>query len=150
MGRPRTIKRLFFDHAFFGVRQPFFDNFPGALAVEPGGLINLLLAKSRFKPTQSTKSRPKVGTKSAEGWSKIGPSLSPRSSKVGLSQRSAQASAQVQSWLTKVPVPSKNIKFGPKWVENRRFGLKLGPAACRDRSGAFGMGVTHSRGPSLG
>ena len=21
----------------------------------------------------------------------------------------------------------QNIKFGPKWVENRRFGLKLGP-----------------------
>ena len=44
--------------------------------------------------------------------------------------------------------PAKNIKFGPKWVENRRFGLKLGPEACQDRSGAFGMGLTHSKGPS--
>ena len=61
---------------------------------------------------------------------------------------SQQKKAQVQSWLTKVPVPSKNIKFGPKWVENRRFGLKLGPEACQDRSGAFGMGLTHSKGPS--
>ena len=61
---------------------------------------------------------------------------------------SQQKKAQVQSWWTKVPVPSKNINFGPKWVENRRFGLKLGPEACQDRSGAFGMGLTHSKGPS--
>ena len=61
---------------------------------------------------------------------------------------SQQKKAQVQSWLTKVPVPSKNIKFGQKCVENRRFGLKLGPEACQDRSGAFGMGLTHSKGPS--
>ena len=39
-------------------------------------------------------------------------------------------------------------QFGPKWVENRRFGLKLGPEACQDRSGAFGTGLTHSKGPS--
>ena len=31
---------------------------------------------------------------------------------------SQQKEAEVQSWLTKVPVPSKNIKFGLKWVEN--------------------------------
>ena len=96
--------------------------------------------------------RPKVDQKSSKsrpiGWSKIGPSLSARSRKVGLSPRSAQASAQVQSSLTKVPVPSKNIKFGPKWFENRRFGLKLGPEACQDRSGAIGTGLTHSEGPS--
>ena len=61
---------------------------------------------------------------------------------------SQQKKAQVQSWLTKVPVPSKNIKFGSKWVENRGFGLKLGPEACQDRCGAFGMGLTHSKGPS--
>ena len=59
---------------------------------------------------------------------------------------SQQKKAQVQSWLTKVPVPSKDIQFGPKWVENRPFGLKLGPEACQDRSGAFGMGLTHSEG----
>ena len=61
---------------------------------------------------------------------------------------SQQKKAQVQSWWTKVPIPSQNIKFGPKWVENRRFGLKLGPEACQDRSGAFGTGLTHSEGPS--
>ena len=38
-----------------------------------------------------------------------------------------QSSGQVQSWLTKVPVRSKNIKFGPKWVENRPFGPKQRP-----------------------
>ena len=32
-----------------------------------------------------------------------------------------------QARLTKVPVGTKNIKFGPRHVENRRFGLKLGP-----------------------
>ena len=61
---------------------------------------------------------------------------------------SQQKKAQVQSWLTKVPAPSKNVKFGLKWVENRRFGLKLGPEACLDRTGAFGMGLTYSKGPS--
>ena len=43
---------------------------------------------------------------------------------------SQQKKAQVQSWLTKVLVPSKNIKFGPKWIKHRPFGLKLGPQAC--------------------
>ena len=38
-----------------------------------------------------------------------------------------QSQAKPKSCLTKVPVGAKNIKFGPKWVENRRFGLKLGP-----------------------
>ena len=40
------------------------------------------------------------------------------------------------------------IENGPKWVQNRRFGLKLAPEACRDHSKAFGMGLTHSKGPS--
>ena len=40
------------------------------------------------------------------------------------------------------------IKNGPNWVQNRPFGLKLGPEACQDRSGAFGIGLTHSEGPS--
>ena len=31
---------------------------------------------------------------------------------------------------------------------NRPFGLKLCPEACQDRSGAFGIGLTHSKGPS--
>ena len=39
----------------------------------------------------------------------------------------AQSQAKSKSWLTKVPVGARNIKFGPKWVENRRFGVKLGP-----------------------
>ena len=38
-----------------------------------------------------------------------------------------QSKAKPKSWLTKVPVGAKNIKFGPKWVENQRFGLKVGP-----------------------
>ena len=38
-----------------------------------------------------------------------------------------QSQAKLKSWLTKVPVGAKSIKFGPKLVENRRFGLKLGP-----------------------
>ena len=46
-----------------------------------------------------------------------------------------QSQAKPKSWLTKVLVGAKNIN--PKWVENRRFGLKLGPEACQDRSGAF-------------
>ena len=61
---------------------------------------------------------------------------------------SQQKKAQVRSWLTKVPAPSGNIKFCSKWVESRRFGLELGPEACQDCSGAFGMGLTHSKGPS--
>ena len=37
-----------------------------------------------------------------------------------------QSQPKPKSWPTRVPVGAKNIKFGPKWVENRRFGLKLG------------------------
>ena len=40
------------------------------------------------------------------------------------------------------------IENGPNGVQNRPFGLKLGPEACQDRSPAFGMGLTHSKGPS--
>ena len=39
----------------------------------------------------------------------------------------AQSQAKPKSWPTKVPVGAKNIKFGPKWVENRRFGPKQRP-----------------------
>ena len=45
-------------------------------------------------------------------------------------------------------VRAQIIENDPKCVENRPFGLKLGPEACQDRSGAFGMGLTHSEGPS--
>ena len=38
-----------------------------------------------------------------------------------------QSQAKLKSWLTKVPAGSKNTKSVPIWVENRRFGLKLGP-----------------------
>ena len=41
---------------------------------------------------------------------------------------SQQKKAQVQSWLTKTPVGAENIKFGPKWVGNGWFFLKLGPS----------------------
>ena len=57
-----------------------------------------------------------------------------------------QSQPKPKSRLTKVPVGAKNIKFGRKWVENRRFGLKLGPEACQDRSGAFGGGLTPLQG----
>ena len=45
-------------------------------------------------------------------------------------------------------VRAQIIENGPNRVQNRPFGLKLGPEACQDRSGAFGMGLTHSKGPS--
>ena len=45
-------------------------------------------------------------------------------------------------------VRAQIIKNGLNRVQNRPFGLKLGPEACQDRSGAFGMGLTHSKGPS--
>ena len=32
-----------------------------------------------------------------------------------------KSQAKPKSWLTKVPVGAKNIKFETKWVENRRF-----------------------------
>ena len=38
-----------------------------------------------------------------------------------------QSQPKPKSCLTKVPVGAKNIKCGPKWLENRPFGLKLGP-----------------------
>ena len=66
----------------------------------------------------------------------------------------ARASRPVLGLVLEVQVPPKMsvraqiIKNGPNGVQNRRFGLKLGPEACQDRSGAFGMGLTHSKGPS--
>ena len=48
---------------------------------------------------------------------------------------SQQKKAQVQSWLTKVPVGAENIKFGPKWVQNRPFGLKQRPNESNGLSG---------------
>ena len=44
------------------------------------------------------------------------------------------------------PSPAQNVgsgqitKNGPNRVQNRRFGLKIGPEACQDRSGAFRTG----------
>ena len=38
-----------------------------------------------------------------------------------------QSQAKSRSWLTKVPVEAKSIKFDSKWVENRLFDMKLGP-----------------------
>ena len=51
---------------------------------------------------------------------------------------SQQKKAQVQSWSTNVPVPSKNIKFGPKCVENRPFGPKQRPNESYRLSGPSG------------
>ena len=46
-----------------------------------------------------------------------------------------QGQAKRKSWLTKVPVGAKNIKFGPKWVENRQFGPKQRPNESYGLSG---------------
>ncbi len=45
-------------------------------------------------------------------------------------------------------VRAEIIKNDPNRVQNQRLGLKIGPEACQDRSRAFGMGLTHSKGPS--
>ena len=45
-------------------------------------------------------------------------------------------------------VRAQIIKNDPNWVQNRPFGLKLGLEASQDRSEGFGMGLTHSEGPS--
>ena len=50
--------------------------------------------------------------------------------------------------MPKMSVPAQIIKNGPNRVQNQPFGLKLGPETCQDRSGAFGMGLTHCKGPS--
>ena len=47
----------------------------------------------------------------------------------------AQSQAKPKSWLTKAPVGAKNIKFGPKWVENRRFDPKQRPNESYGLSG---------------
>ena len=77
--------------------------------------------------------RPKPQPKVVQGrpQSKIGPSLSPGPILVD------QSSGPVQKH-----------QIWPEIVENRRFGVKLGPEACQDRSGAFRTGLTHSKGPS--
>ena len=48
----------------------------------------------------------------------------------------------------KMSVRAQIIKNGPNRIQIRRFGLKIVPEACQDRSRAFGMGLTHSKGPS--
>ena len=40
----------------------------------------------------------------------------------------------------KMSVRAQIIKNGPNRVQNRRFGLKINPKACQDRSGAFRTG----------
>ena len=46
-----------------------------------------------------------------------------------------QSQAKPKSWLAKVPVGAKNIKFGPKRVENRPFGPKQRPSESYGLSG---------------
>ena len=46
-----------------------------------------------------------------------------------------QSQAKPKSWLTKVPVGAKNIKFVSKWLENRRFGPKQRPNESYGLSG---------------
>ena len=62
---------------------------------------------------------------------------------------SQQKKAQVQSWLTKVPVRSKNIQFGPKWVENRRFGPKQRPNESYGLSGPIRTTPEAKNGPKI-
>ncbi len=40
----------------------------------------------------------------------------------------------------KVSVRAQIIKNDPNRIQNRQFGLKFGPEACQDRSGAFRTG----------
>ena len=108
----------------------------GQMSAAETGQMSAVETRQMLK--SQIRGRPKVDPKLAQGWSKIGPSLGPRSvqdrprlasvqDRPTPQPKVAQASGKVRSWLTKVPVLSKNIKFGPKWVENRPFGLKLGP-----------------------
>ena len=66
-------------------------------------------------------------------------------SSVETGQMSAVETGQMTAAETSVLSQQKTSGLSPV---NRRFGLKLGPEACQDRSGAFGMGLTHSKGPS--
>ena len=56
------------------------------------------------------------------------------------------ASRPVPGLVLEVQVPPKMsvraqiMKNGSNGVQNRWFGLKFGPEACQDRSGAFGTG----------
>ena len=57
---------------------------------------------------------------------------------VGLSSSNGACPKPGQAQIlapTKVPVGAKNIKFGPKWVENRRFGPKQRPNESYGLSG---------------
>ena len=69
----------------------------------------------------------------------------PRAWASGQGLRPVPGLVQVQPQML---VQAQIIKNGPNRVQNRRFGLKLGPGACQGRSKAFGMGLTYSKGPS--
>ena len=43
---------------------------------------------------------------------------------------------------------SRSRENGPTHVQNQRFGMKMDPEACQDRSGAFGTDLTHFERPS--
>ena len=65
-----------------------------------------------------------------------------------LSQQKTSVLSQHQSSGLRHMLGARH-QSGPKWVENRRFGLKLGPEACQDCPGAFEKGLTHSEGTFL-
>ena len=74
-------------------------------------------------------------------WSNLGMSILILVSN-GDVQRSFRACIQGQSGSGQIQImvhqrssPAKNNKFGPKWVENRRFGLKFGPNESHGPSG---------------
>ena len=63
LGRPRTIKRPFFDHAFLGVRKLFFDHFPGFLE------IAFCRARCPYKPYSSENQHSVFDTAPLPRWS---------------------------------------------------------------------------------
>ena len=72
-----------------------------------------------------------------QGWAKtwLGPSLGFRRHYFSHFQEMQEImSAQTQTWHKKL-CRAKNIKNDPKWVQNRPFGLKIGP---RESYGHFG------------
>ena len=78
---------------------------------------------------------------------KYGPRARASRPVLGLVQEVQVRPQEVQVQL-KMSVPAQIIKNDPNRAQNRRFGLKIGPEACQDCSGAFGMGLTPSKGPS--
>ena len=50
---------------------------------------------------------------------------------------------------TRFPSRAQNIKHGPKWVQNRRFGLKIGPCESYGRFGPVRTGPGPKKSKSM-